>query len=291
MLMDIIGVAIGFCVVMLLLSLIVTSLAQATQALLRIRGRNLRYALAAALANANENPDPDSLKDASDLLNRCDDAALRRQKDPTSLLSRILGPRMSWLEDGALESALREKAEEINADVKGSLDAADIDKTVTGVVDRFQTYDKPMKSRFELIMRGVSLTWAVVVAGVFQVSATDLIEQLSTDPALRAEYATIASQTLGDAALSGTGADATDVGEPVAQLSRINITPLRYGAAFYTDKATALPNIIGVIMTAILLTLGAPFWYSALETAVRWRDLFAPPKKTSDPEEAKGNDT
>ena len=93
------------------------------------------------------------------------------------------------------------------------------------------------------------------------------------------------------AAPSGDGAEVTDVKIPIEQLSRIDITPLRYGAAFYTDRAIALPNIIGVVMTAILLTLGAPFWYSALDTAVRWRDLFAPSKEKSDTEGAKGNKT
>ena len=65
MLMDIIGVAIGFSVVMLLLSLIVTSLGQATQALLRLRGRNLRYGLAMALSKSFDGVSQEDLHDAS----------------------------------------------------------------------------------------------------------------------------------------------------------------------------------------------------------------------------------
>ena len=50
MFLDILGVVIGFAVVMLLLSLLVTALVQATQHLLRLRARNFEYGLRALLS-------------------------------------------------------------------------------------------------------------------------------------------------------------------------------------------------------------------------------------------------
>ena len=49
MLFDVVGVVIAFSAVMLLLSVLVTTLAQATQAAVRLRARNLQSGLAALL--------------------------------------------------------------------------------------------------------------------------------------------------------------------------------------------------------------------------------------------------
>jgi len=296
MLMDIIGVAIGFSIVMLLLSLIVTSLGQATQALLRLRGRNLRYGLATALSKSSNGASQADLDDASDLLNRCDDAAFRRQSNPVSLLSRMLGPRISWLENDTLESVLRDKAGELNDKTDDKVSASTTDATIASITEKFGRLEKSLKGRFELIMRGVSVFWALVVAVVFQVSAPQLIQQLSTDPELRANFAVTAADSLQQSAAiidaDSANSPETDVEKiqayydeaiknvevNMSDLSRVNISPLRYGWSFYTDGTRSLANILGVLMTAILLTLGAPFWYGALEVIVKWRGAFAPAK-------------
>ena len=280
MLMEIIGVVIGFSVIMLLLSLLVTSLSQATQSVFRLRGRNLRIGLAAALAKSAGKPDLANRREAADLLNRVDDSILRRQDNPESFLSRCAGPAVSWLDDDSLKKVLREKAKEINESTKSPIDAKTTAKTIDDVVTRFNGVNKELKNRFKKVMRGISLAWAIVVAAVFQVSTPDLIQQLSTDPALRAQYVSAIPQTTGD---TSAAVDAEQVEARLAELSRINITPMRNGRSFYTDGYKGLANIIGVLLTAILLTLGAPFWYSALETAVRWRDMFSPPKEEPEP--------
>lgn len=348
MLMDIIGVLIAFSVVMLLLSLIVTSLNQATQTTLRLRGRNLRYGVAAALNHETAVPNSENLKEATRLLNATDDASLRKKTaDPSTLKGRLLGPRVTWLDPDEMRSVLSDRggtklASNTHPSDAGSSSNAD------KVVERFKKLEKPLRNRFEIMMRAVSLFWAVVIAGVFQISAPELLKQLSSDPTLRAQTIAAAPAVLDTASRqsrtreSYDDIDATAIAKLAAnhpdlrsvlhdldtgvtypeelseqladfiedsnergdiveefegyliagleqqretalsnareagdQLSLINITPLQHGWRFYTDKPVRAQNIIGVLVTAILLMLGAPFWYDTLKNAVAWRDLFS----------------
>ena len=298
MLMDIFGIAIAFALIMTVLSVIVTSFSQATQAILRLRGRNLKVGLATALAPGSLKPDAQTLNDAADIMNRCDDAGLRRQTKTDSLWSRLVGPATTWLDESALRGALENKANEMAESSGEQLSEETVKETIDGIVDRFGRLDKSLTSRFNNRMRGVSLLWAVLVAAVFQVSTPQLVQELSIDPELRAKVlenlpAVIdpekAEGEQGADDVTGSNGDtkqaAPNYEEAVAAakeqmdlLSIINITPMRYGKAYYTTDPKVAANIIGVLLTAILLTLGAPFWYNLLQTAVQWRDVFAPQK-------------
>lgn len=357
MLMDILGIVIALSVVMLLLSLIVTSLGQVTQATLRLRARNLRYGLATALNHEVEKPDAKSLLEASSILNASDGAALRRLSNPTGLMARILVPRVSWMDAEGLRVAMN-AITPMDENDKPKQGKSDIEKTVA----YFEKLDKPLRKRFESMMRGVSLFWALVVAAIFQVSTPALIQQLSIDPVLRAQYMAAApgvmevasrqiesSQDYADIyqdALATLQQRHPELGDIIAtldtaseypeglaeqlsetiedndsralivaeleallqaglikqrdlalantrevagQLSVLNITPLRHGWEFFTAKDVAVQNWLGILITTILLTLGAPFWFDTLKNAVAWRDLFAkpPPAATSQPSKGK----
>ena len=68
----------------------------------------------------------------------------------------------------------------------------------------------------------------------------------------------------------------------IDQLSLLNIRPWSKGKAFYSGEG-AFQNWVGVLFTTILLTLGAPFWFNSVKTAVAWRDLLSPPDKPNKP--------
>ena len=71
--------------------------------------------------------------------------------------------------------------------------------------------------------------------------------------------------------------------EAQGYLSLIDITPFRYGSGFYRAEAgVRVDNILGMLMTTILILLGGQFWYKALKTAVSFRDLLAPTDKERD---------
>jgi hypothetical protein len=336
MLMDIVGIVIAFAVVMLLLSLMVTTLGQATQAALRLRGRNLQTGLAVIL-DPELRGRPQSRSLAAEVLNDDEIASINKVPDPHSARARLRGPAVSWVEPETLRTVLAR----ISEAEAGSVDS---------VVHRFELLDKPLSKRFAFTMRMVAIFWALVIAVLFQISAPALIRQLSTDPALREQYAAIATDVLqftedtqrmieeyqpifdnalgimaerhpeladefsavntatpnlGDVSeeLSDIIDGAEDQDRILAELedimyadvrrhrdemlkraveaqrylSLIDITPYRYGNNFYYYQGVIqYANILGVLMTMILIMLGGQFWYNTLKTALSFRDLLAP---------------
>ena len=75
--------------------------------------------------------------------------------------------------------------------------------------------------------------------------------------------------------------------ESIDKLDRFNIAAWPYGMKFYRDEqGIKWGNIAGVLITAIFLTFGAPFWFSRLQEAVNLRDILS---KGIKPETKKGD--
>lgn len=351
MFLDIVGIVIAFSVVMLLLSLMVTTLGQATQAAFRLRGRNLMNGLTVIL-----DPDlqgcPKSRHLAAEVLNDEEVASIDKVPDPHCTSARIRGPAVSWVEPETLESVL-------------SRISSDDAPPAASVVSRFRNIDKHLSKRFAFIMRLVAVFWALVVALLFQISAPMLIQQLSTDPELRDRYVALAPDVLtltentdrmieeyqplfenaleimaerhpdladefaavntetpyvGDVSeeLSDIidGVDDQDdilaeledimyadvrrhrdemlkqAAEAQRQLSLIDITPYRFGSGFYYQQGRIqFANILGVLMTMVLIMLGGQFWYNTLKTALSFRDLLAPTDKERGKEQSAGGNS
>jgi len=116
MLSNIVGTLLAFVTIMLMLSLIVTSLVQFTQATLRLRGRNLlvgvgalieKYVPKEQLANINKSGlrwNPHAAV-AAHVLNQAD-ASAKWLENPNSLGRVLLGPPISWVDSGDLARAL-----------------------------------------------------------------------------------------------------------------------------------------------------------------------------------------
>lgn len=62
------------------------------------------------------------------------------------------------------------------------------------------------------------------------------------------------------------------VEESVGALALFDIVPFSGGFAFYRS----LSHLLGILMTTILISLGAPFWYGALQKLVNLRDTLVP---------------
>lgn len=344
MLLDILGIAIAFSSVMLLLALLVTAITQGVQATFRLRARNLQRGLASLLADRRrgetEREPSSSLTDhqlAREIMNAPEVVPIQRRKDPNAPWNVLRGPLVSWIKPEALLAALKAKG------------IADSD----AIAQRFQEAEDLLRRRFTLIAKVIALVVAVVVGAVFQVSTPDLLRQLSADPALRARYVEMAPDLLASSegaldrlsAAANTSGNALaeltqsypeirervreiprdsqvpgDVSEALAlavedldqreqivdryeelvqealeaqrdvaaaerqgivdQLSLMSITPLRYGWAFYCeDGRPRLENILGVLVTAIFLSLGAPFWFNLLQNLLNLKDQLDPTKR------------
>lgn len=136
------------------------------------------------------------------------------------------------------------------------------------------------RKRFQYFVRLITIAWAVIVAGSFQVSAPTLFSALSSDPALAQQIAKGNAEIARLASRSGEP-DAASGQARAAKLDVFGIQFWKQGSAFYVDRSKQDWNwhwdaIIGVLLTAILLTFGAPFWFEQLRTLAALRDLRAP---------------
>ena len=185
MLTNVLAVITAFITIILLLSIVVTGLAQATQAGLRLRGRNLLTGVA-RLLEATHRVTGASRREkreaAARVLNSTNLAAVDHVSNPDGILRRvILGPRTTWVEARELAAAI--KNEEGQA---GTVDAADIDSG-DPLFKAIKRAEPSWCKRFQYFMRLITIGWSFIIAFGFQVSAPLLFSSLSQDPALTAK--------------------------------------------------------------------------------------------------------
>ena len=100
-----------------------------------------------------------------------------------------------------------------------------------------------------------------------------LVEDLPESAEIIAEFEELLDQEL----QQERGVAVAEARATLAQLSAIDVTPWRYGTHFYVRDGTVhLVNILGVMVTVILLSLGAPFWFSTLKSALALKDVLSP---------------
>jgi hypothetical protein len=344
--------------VILLLSIVVTTMVQVSQAFLRLRSRNLMIGLAALIANARKGSGPAATnisradrskakKDATTVMNADNVALMNRVDNPTSWFRYwILGPKVSWIKADELKDALISSNVGIESQLAERI-AAD-----------FRKSEVHLQKRFLKMTRGWSVFWALIVAISFQVSAPTLFNELSRDNERRARivadtdqllvygaeaytqsgfdlvapdaldaladanpnYADLIEQASGvgttrafivdelELALEGLGADDRDrlvaeydnlldkkareqleatrerVGHALGQLAQYDIELWPRGWKYYfgeTGEPWNYGAIVGVIITAILLSFGGSFWFEQLRNLLALRDTMAglPQKK------------
>ena len=85
------------------------------------------------------------------------------------------------------------------------------------------------------------------------------------------DYAALLDKHRSDAAMEAVKLAANST----SALARLNIVPWHSGWGFYSD----FQNIIGVLVTIILMSFGAPFWFAKLEKLLKLRDSIQPRSK------------
>jgi len=196
MLSDILATIIAFISVILLLSIVVTAMVQVSQALLRLRSRNLMKGLAALIVNTRHGRDANAdvvtpkekkqaKKDATKIMNASNVALMDRVDQPNSLIRYwIAGPKVSWINPDELEDAVTETRTDL-----GKGDA----KQLTADFRKSETH---LQKRFLRMTRTWSIVWALIVAIAFQVSAPTLFNELSRDAERRERIVADADQIL-----------------------------------------------------------------------------------------------
>jgi hypothetical protein len=167
-----------------------------------------------------------------------------------------------------------------------------------------QTMDRTSQ-RFTASTRAITFAGAFLVAFGLQVDTPAVVNRLAADDALRAAFVQEAQALYKDqqaieaaqqrrlaaerAAAQGTG----PVGEPQGAAPALPAPTApeeiarKYRAFLATNGLISLPstsdwaknfanvNPFGMLLTALLLSLGAPFWYNALDKLLRLRSVLA----------------
>jgi hypothetical protein len=140
-----------------------------------------------------------------------------------------------------------------------------------------QTMDR-VTDRFTLSTRYVTFFVAIGVALAVQLDTVSLVNRLSIDPAARQKVADLAYEI--NASRQPDTTPATEVPQQaLAQLRELNLVdfPDSFGDWIQRWSVDESPlHVFGIILSAILLSLGAPFWYSALTNLLRLRGVLAP---------------
>lgn len=201
MLSDILGTLIAFISIILLLSIVVTAMVQVSQALLRLRSRNLMKGIAALIINARESDEEDTpptrteraqaKKEATRILNAPNISLMDRVQRPDDFWHYwLFGPKVSWVAPEELPKAIKHAG----VDLGGS--------SSEDFAEEFRRSEGHFKKRFLRMARGWSIFWAIIVALIFQVSAPTLYNELSKDDERRDRIVADAEQLLGHQAES-----------------------------------------------------------------------------------------
>lgn len=154
-----------------------------------------------------------------------------------------------------------------------------------------------VSARFTANAHQVTVVCSILVAFALQLDVVGLVNRLSVDPALRQSLVEQA-MTLADDQKPGSETDQMTRLEKLTGQSRAELQDLvqigvvtlpgrdwvsNWGLC-WGEAATgggsgrecrSRVNLIGVILSALLLSLGAPFWYNALKNLVRLRSIVA----------------
>jgi hypothetical protein len=142
-----------------------------------------------------------------------------------------------------------------------------------------QTMDRTSQ-RFTASTRAITFAGAFLIAFGLQVDTPSLVNRLAADDALRTRFVDEAKETqVGGAPAqpdpdkARSDADAQKEREYRAFLAANGIIKLPTNG--HWREGFTVAGVCGMLVTALLLSLGAPFWYSALSQLLQLRSVLA----------------
>ena len=135
-----------------------------------------------------------------------------------------------------------------------------------------QTMDRATQ-RFTFSTRAVTFAGAILVAVLLQVDTVSLVNRLSNDEELRQVLLKTAQEQQGTPRTN----EPVETAKARAQMEWLGANGLVTVPKDIEDwtKRWESANVPGIAITAILLSLGAPFWYSALGRLLKLRSVLA----------------
>lgn len=153
-----------------------------------------------------------------------------------------------------------------------------------------QTIDRTV-DRFTAGARTVTFACAAAVVLFLQLDTVALINQLSMDDQLRNSLVQQALQVnapatpaanppaaQGNSAIQQLREDINSNQDQIRDLASLGLIRLPHSFRDWAEQwstGNSLMKVFGLLMSAILLSLGAPFWYNALKTLIGLRSVVA----------------
>lgn len=260
MLMDILGIVIGFMAIMLLFSLLVTALVHGTQASLNLRFKNLQ----SALTQFFKDMDFVEFHITKTLLEKIE----RRYPNglyASALPLNIPGNKIKMTSIGQQELVtIINNTKDISLEQKEQLKLK--------VFEHFDTLEEFMSQRFKQWMHQISILVAFVICFVFQLNCFSLLDQLNHDSAFRHQANIIAQQV--ESKTFTHNPKVADI-QPSLQALQFEIQPEHWRDYYFSIQFSTLSHWLGIIFSSILISLGAPFWFNRLKDVASLRDKFS----------------
>ena len=141
-----------------------------------------------------------------------------------------------------------------------------------------QTMDR-VSERFTTHARQVTFAAGLAVALVLQLDTAALVSRLSSDDALRQSLVDLAQKQQSAPGSQATPIQLTDVDKQnLKDLMVNNVIGIPQSASDWAGRWTldnCVVKTLGILLTALLLSLGAPFWYGTLQSLLRLRSALA----------------
>ena len=258
------GILIAFATLMLLYSIVVTSLVQATQAILRLRARNLWRGLTKILESERTDPTQDASSNAFKVISMSSSAVFKVVKDPNLFFKKVLAPDVTWLDSSQLLTALERSKGEIGF----------TSEQIKNIVSKFGQTERASSKRFQFWTRMVTIVWAGIIAVYFQLSTPALLTMLSSDDSARQELIAFANGITKDELTEAQKAEAKSMFYLEHGRSK-KFLYYEVGSGNNSSVMIVWKDVAGVIVTVLLLSLGAPFWFNMLKSVVNLRDALS----------------
>ena len=262
MLMDVLGILIGFIAVMLLFSLLITALVQGAQAALNLRFKNLKT----VLTQFFQNMDFVEHKVIQTILEHFD------QRFPSTLYATALpldvpGNKLKLTNIGRQDLiSLISNTKDVSLEEKEQLKQK--------ILDHFETLEVIMSQRFKQWMHQISIILAFLICFVFQLNCFSLLNQLNHDSAFRQQTKMMSEQLYSTHEATGV--------KPSLQSHltalQFEITPSQWTDYYFSLNIATISHWLGIIFSSILISLGAPFWFNRLRDMASLRDNLSKAK-------------
>lgn len=261
MLMDILGIVIGFASIMLLFSLLVSALVHGAQAALQLRFKNMQSVIKSFFDHIDVLDEPCKSKLANLLDGRSNTSLYA-----TALPLDILGNRLKLSNIGK-----KELLDIVDAIVEMTPEHKQ--KIQQEVEEHFHTLEEIMSQRFKQWMHQLSIAIAFVICFVFKLNCFTVLDNLNQDSMYRQQVITMAEE-FNQTAPPLEQANTTVYEDKLIALN-FTLQPETWTGYYLSPNVNSLSNWLGIIFSAILISLGAPFWFNLLRDAISWRDKLS----------------